>query len=505
MRLCSNDFRPSVEIVALTGILVLVHAGALAALDSRVRQDAGSAQSQLSPIDAVRQATVYIEASYPTGDLTGSGFVVSSDGIIATSAHVVAGATEVKVRLQSGEEYALEGILSVDEVRDIVLLRITASDLPTVSLGDSDSTRVGQRLLAFGAPLGLEATVADGLLSGIRVEEGVRWFQISTPVSPGSSGGPVTTEDGRVIGIVVAGIPLFLAQNLNFAVPVNYLRGHISIAAERSPTPLDEWRWQADRIAASALPGGAVPSVVNEGLVVDWSVLDGAGLYEEDRFDDGVRVERTLRFQTGTHEDGSAAIVMEMTELFRRTGSFFRERQGADFYNTITRSTIVMEDHHYFTTSVERIPLQQGVSPYSHTFTVDGDQFTFDTLDVTVASTRLPPGIIPAEHVRTLIAALPDPLPETLDLWVVDQSGQPSMVLIEFGAIEEDEIRVPRDDTVCTKDARTDEIRTNLRSVTYTLGSVATKMRVADTAPHLGFREDSRCLVRPDWFPVARR
>ncbi len=505
MRLRTNDFRPSVHLVALTGVLVLSPAGTLAALEPRVQQDADSAQSQLSPIDAVRQATVYIEASHPTGDLSGSGFVVTSDGIIATTAHGIAGATAVKIKLQSGEEYPLEGILSVDEARDIVLLRITANDLPTVSLGDSDSTRVGQRLLAFGAPLGLEATVTDGLLSGIRMEEGVRWFQISIPVSPGSSGGPVTTEDGRVIGIVVGGLASLLAQNLNFAVPVNYLRGYLSIAAARSPTPLDEWRWHAEQVAMSALPGGAVPPVVNEGLVVDWSVLDGAGFYEEDRGSSGLRIERTLRFQAGTDDDGSAVIDMEMTEFFRQTRNILSERKAAEFYRTVTRSTIVVEDRHYFTSSAERIPLHQNFSPYSHTFTVDGDRFTFDTTDVTVNATRLPPGIIPAEHVRTVIAALPDSLPETLDLWVVNQSGQPSMVTIEFGAREQAEIRVPRDGTVCTKDARTDKMQTNLRWVTYTLGSVTSKMRVLDTAPHLGFPKDSKCLIRPDWFPGARR
>ena len=153
----------------LTGVLLLSEAAGLGAQQPSQRRR-GSTQT----VTAVRRATVTISVTRPDSQGIGSGFVVTSDGVIATAAHVIRGASTASVRMPSGESYDVQGIIAIDEARDFALLRIAGFGLPTVVLGNSDSIAVGTRLLAFGAPLGFEATVSDGLLSATRLTEGTR-------------------------------------------------------------------------------------------------------------------------------------------------------------------------------------------------------------------------------------------------------------------------------------------------------------------------------------------
>jgi S1-C subfamily serine protease len=106
-------------------------------------------------VSGVRRATVTISAVRPEGDVGGSGFVLTSEGLIATAAHIIRGATAATVRLTTGEAFDVQGIVVIDEARDFALLRIAGFGLATATLGNSDSVEVGRRLLAFGAPLGL--------------------------------------------------------------------------------------------------------------------------------------------------------------------------------------------------------------------------------------------------------------------------------------------------------------------------------------------------------------
>jgi S1-C subfamily serine protease len=97
------------------------------------------------------------------------------------------------------------------------LIRVAGFELPAATLGNADSLEVGQRLIAIGAPIGLETTVTDGLLSAVRNDGKRKLLQISIPVSHGSSGGPVFTEQGQVVGLVLSGFRADIAENLNFA------------------------------------------------------------------------------------------------------------------------------------------------------------------------------------------------------------------------------------------------------------------------------------------------
>jgi serine protease Do len=167
---------------------------------------------------------------------SGTGFFIDEEGTIATNEHVIHGAKAVGVKL-IGEAYpgghrwlAKVELLEANPDIDLALLRVQPQDdIEPLQLGDSDSVSPGDDVICIGNPLGLEHTLSDGIVSARRVHEGKRWVQMTAPISPGNSGGPVLTMDGRVIGIATATVNRLLgtAQNLNLAVPVNELKAMI--------------------------------------------------------------------------------------------------------------------------------------------------------------------------------------------------------------------------------------------------------------------------------------
>jgi len=242
------------------------------------------AQSVLaqSAIETALQATVTIEVTGPDGLSHGSGFIVSSDGMIITAAHVIDGATTAVVRLQNGEELNVEGVIAIDVARDFAIVRVAGFDLPTVPLGNADDLSVGQRIIVIGAPMNaaLAGTLSDGLLAGDRIIAGTRTLQISAPTSPGSSGGPVLTDEGQVIGLVVSGITGAGAENLNFALPINYVRGQLSLAATRPLQALAEVGITASGGNAAQDPISGVAAIPADENVSVRAVVTKTGLYE---------------------------------------------------------------------------------------------------------------------------------------------------------------------------------------------------------------------------------
>jgi hypothetical protein len=158
----------------------------------------------------------------------GSGFVVSADGKIATNYHVIEGARAATVKFADGAFYEIEKVVSTDTSKDLAVLKIktTGREFPFLRLSDSSRVEVGQEVIVIGSPLALEGTVSTGIISGIRnpsdlslelAEASV--FQITAPVSPGSSGGALLNLEGAAIGIPSFGY--VHGQNLNFAIPSN--------------------------------------------------------------------------------------------------------------------------------------------------------------------------------------------------------------------------------------------------------------------------------------------
>lgn len=156
----------------------------------------------------------------------GSGFIISPDGVIITNFHVVESAYQAEVNIGEDiikEAYLVKGIPELD----IAILKIDSEQLPVLSIGDSDSLINGQFVVALGNPAGLERSVSSGIISALRTKGENKLIQMTAPVSPGSSGGPVINEYGEVIGITTLA-SFFMTQNLNFAVPINYLNKMIS-------------------------------------------------------------------------------------------------------------------------------------------------------------------------------------------------------------------------------------------------------------------------------------
>jgi len=160
----------------------------------------------------------------------GSGFLVRG-GEIASNLHVVEGASRGYAKFVGQKtKYDIDGITAIDPDRDLVLLKTPMVGAPVVSLGNSDAVEVGEIVYAVGNPQGLEGTFSQGIVSSIRHIGSDKLLQITAPISPGSSGGPVLNSKGEVIGVSVA--TFTGGQNLNFAIPSNYLRVLIGNAGQ---------------------------------------------------------------------------------------------------------------------------------------------------------------------------------------------------------------------------------------------------------------------------------
>jgi S1-C subfamily serine protease len=155
----------------------------------------------------------------------GSGFIASADGKVVTNWHVIEGASLVTVSLLDGRTYTLSELSNYDSDRDIAVLQLTCGDVRACVLGDSDCLAPGDEITVIGNPQELRNSVTTGVVSSTdRLLDGKKWLQISAPVSPGSSGGPVFNDKGGVVGVVTMGFKAEFAQNLNFAVPINEVK-----------------------------------------------------------------------------------------------------------------------------------------------------------------------------------------------------------------------------------------------------------------------------------------
>ena len=214
------------------------------------------------------------------GSDQGSGFVVSADGRIVTNLHVIARMKRPRVTLASGEVFDKVTVLIYDPQRDLAVLKIPATGLRTLPLGESSKVRVGQRVLAIGAPRGLSGTTTTGIVSAIRAHPslaGATLLQTDAAINFGNSGGPLVNAKGAAVGVVVSLIRD--AHNLSFAVPAADVRallgsvhGSFTIDEVRNYLLLTDWapvvlprRWRADSDFYLGKPGGAIYEMSGSG------------------------------------------------------------------------------------------------------------------------------------------------------------------------------------------------------------------------------------------------
>ncbi len=191
--------------------------------DSKQQVSTSLTPQQIAKKALVSTVLIVIENSNGKPLGSGSGFFIGK-GLIATNYHVVEKGIK-KVYKQVGKDkwYNITDTVKIDKQRDLAILKVSDVDAPALPLGNSNAVRIGQSVYAVGNPIGyLEGTFAPGFVSGIRGKEPNRSIQITAPISPGSSGGPLLNDKGEVIGIVAGAITE--GQNLNFAIPSNYLK-----------------------------------------------------------------------------------------------------------------------------------------------------------------------------------------------------------------------------------------------------------------------------------------
>lgn len=160
----------------------------------------------------------------------GSGVVISPDGYIVTNQHVVEDAQSISVIIPDKGRYEAE-LIGADSLTDVALLKIDEINLSYLEIGDSDSVRVGEKVLAVGNPLGLQQTVTSGIISAtsreIRLpgtEYAYTFFQTDALINPGNSGGPLVNMQGEVIGINTAKVALTGVEGIGLSIPGNTVK-----------------------------------------------------------------------------------------------------------------------------------------------------------------------------------------------------------------------------------------------------------------------------------------
>jgi serine protease Do len=202
-------------------------------------------QAIVDAVNLVKPSVVTIESVDPatafgTSGGTGSGFIVSSNGLILTNNHVIAGASTLTVTLADSRQLPAT-VVSTDPTHDLAVIKIQATGLPAVKLADSSTLQVGELAIAIGSPLGtFTDTVTSGIVSGLdrsitvgesgsrTTEDLTGLIQTDAAINPGNSGGPLLDASGAVIGIVTASSSS--AQGIGFAIPINQAKQMVTAA-----------------------------------------------------------------------------------------------------------------------------------------------------------------------------------------------------------------------------------------------------------------------------------
>lgn len=186
----------------------------------------------ISVYEKINPAIVSIDANLDDGFSAGTGCVVRSDGVILTGSHVIEGAKDIDVTTSDGKVYKASILAKMGKNKDLALLKIEPKkSLRTISFGDSEDIKVGQKVLAIGNPFGFSGTLTSGIVSRIDYAKGR--IQTDAAINPGCSGGPLLNSQGEVIGISQS---IYNPDNnisnigIGFAIPVNEAKKFIETA-----------------------------------------------------------------------------------------------------------------------------------------------------------------------------------------------------------------------------------------------------------------------------------
>jgi len=211
----------------------------------------------------------------------GSGFFVRED-VVATNFHVIAGASSGYARvINQKARFEIAGTVGSDKQADLALVKLSGARANPLPIGGGNNVEIGGEIYAVGNPEGLEGTFSEGIVSGIREVGTNSLIQITAPISPGSSGGPVLDTQGNVVGVAAA--TLADGQNLNFAIPVSYVR-KILLESASQVTPLNAT--ESSKQGQSVL--GRVGESGNQGVVgMKWAWSNTTYLNLRIHFEEG--------------------------------------------------------------------------------------------------------------------------------------------------------------------------------------------------------------------------
>jgi hypothetical protein len=246
----------------------------------------------------------------------------------------VANAKAMAVKFPSGEVYRNVYLLSSDPIDDLAFLKIEAVDLPTISLGNSNNVQLGDEVLLVGAPQGLEQTVSNGLISGIRIDNGVRVLQTSAAASPGSSGGPLLNRSGEAVGVM--SFKLVNGENLNFTIPINYVRGKLDNLTSSNPKAFEPLQGPAEKhrgVWVTGYGSGQFSSVYME--LLDFLSTSGVEI-----------ANNGLQKVTNTQETGFMPLP-SLIEMLPKTGAssllYVKVEQGEIMLGGYVRATVYFQ------------------------------------------------------------------------------------------------------------------------------------------------------------------
>ena len=182
--------------------------------------------------EKINPAIVAIDAQLSDGVSAGTGCVISKDGVILTGSHVVEDCIDIDVTLSNGHVYKAKILAKMGKNKDLALLKIEPkTPLKTVSFGDSENIKVGQKVLTIGNPFGFSGTLTQGIVS--RIDYAKNRIQTDAAINPGCSGGPLLNSAGEVIGINQS---IYNPDNnisnigIGFAIPINDAKNFIKNA-----------------------------------------------------------------------------------------------------------------------------------------------------------------------------------------------------------------------------------------------------------------------------------
>ena len=181
----------------------------------------------------------------------GSGFFIDRKGHLITNYHVIKGSYTAEVRTYDGNTYPVKVVLSENEKMDLIKLSVDIREASFKWLAvKSTLPAIAERIVVIGSPMGLEQTVSEGIVSGVReIPNRGKVLQISASISSGSSGSPVVNMKGQVVGVV--SFYLIKGQNLNFAIPSRYL---IDLKPLKPHKTISEWSWAAIKVMPRKKP-----------------------------------------------------------------------------------------------------------------------------------------------------------------------------------------------------------------------------------------------------------